>query len=469
MDETSPNVVFTSDEEQPSTFHEAKELLVLGGPVIFTLLLEVLPSTTNMVLVSHLSGDAKEFVDAASLSGMYINITALSVGFGMATAMDTIFNQAFGAKDTKRFGVYLQSALIGMALTFIPVFFLNWFCQQIMLGLGQDPKLAELTGDFTRISLIGIPFMYVYEIVKKALQAYSIVNPMVILAFVSNCIHIGLGYYLVHHTYLGFYGAAVARATSSASLPLMILIFFWRKPIHHEWIFARTIKSAAEELGAFFRYGIPGMLMIVIEWGAFEVLTLLSGVMSNPTVKVGIMSILTQLFSIVYLVYMGLSIAATIRIGSALGSNNPEHAKLVCKVVFGIAAIFLTITTLLLLLLRHNLPRLFIRDDEIIILTSNMLLWAIGSHVFDGINAVYHGVFFAMSAQTKATIINAIAFYIIGIPLAVVFGFPCGWEVKGLWVGFTCGSITCLVFYSVWLSRINWKTAAATICAEYQQ
>ncbi|OQR81862.1 Multidrug/Oligosaccharidyl-lipid/Polysaccharide (MOP) Flippase Superfamily, partial [Thraustotheca clavata] len=463
----SPNVEFIP-LHSPRVFDEVKVLLSLGGPVVFTMLLEILPNTTNIILVSYLSGDTKEYVDAAALSGIYFNITALSVGFGMATAMDTLFNQAFGANKTKRFGVYLQSALTGMALTFIPVFFFNWYCQKILLGLGQDPQLAELTGDFTRITLAAIPFLYIHEIVKKALQAYSIVNPMVIMAFVSNCIHIGLGYFMVHHTSLGFYGAAVARSISSASFPMMLLFLFWRKPIHREWIFARTLKLATEELGSFFRYGIPGMLMVVIEWVAFEVLTLLSGIMADPKVKVGVMSIISQLLTLVYLIYMGLSIAATIRIGSWLGSNNAEAAKASCKAIFCITGACLTITTLFLILLRHNLPPLFIRDDEITSLASTMLLWAVWSSVVDGINAVYHGIYFGMGFQTKATIITAIAVYIFGMPLAIVFAFPCEWELKGLWVGYIIGSLTSVILYCFWLARINWTATAEIVAAQHQ-
>ncbi|OQS03531.1 Multidrug/Oligosaccharidyl-lipid/Polysaccharide (MOP) Flippase Superfamily [Thraustotheca clavata] len=451
MDERTPNVSFL-DEEKPSIHDEVKTMLKLGGPVAITLLLEAIPSTTNMILVSHLnSTESKEYADAASLSGMYINITALSVGFGMATAMDTMCNQAFGAHNTKRFGVFLQSSLLGMTITFIPVLVLNWFCQDILLGLGQHPRLAELTGDFTRITLIGIPFLYIYELIKKALQAYHIVMPMMAMAFISNCIHIILGYYMVYSTSLGFYGAAIARAISNVTLPLMMALLFWRRPLYREWKFEHSLKKASAELKTFFHYGIPGMLMVIIEWGAFEVLTLLAGIMPNPTVKVGIMSILTQMFAMVFLIYMGLCIATTIRVGSCLGANDYEQAKVVAKVAFGIACICLVITTTLLLTLRHILPGLYIDDQEIITLTANMLLWAVTSHIIDGLNAVSRGVFVAMSMQTKATIINAIAFYILGMPLAAVLGFPCGWELKGLWIGFTLGSITCLVLYNLLL------------------
>ncbi|KDO35047.1 hypothetical protein SPRG_01111 [Saprolegnia parasitica CBS 223.65] len=465
---TTPDFVLLPDEK-PDYAAEAKALLQLGGPVIFTLLMEVLPSATNMVLVSTLnSPHTKEHVDAASLSGMYLNITAMSVGLGMATAMDTLCNQAFGANNTKKFGVYLQSALLGMAVTFVPVFVLNWFSGAILLGLGQHEHLSELTGDFTRITLIGIPFLYIYEILKKTLQAYNIVGPMAAMAVVANVIHIGLGYCLVQYTSLGFYGAAVARSMSSVTLPMMMAIYFRFYPVHREWEFTRSIKVAARHMPKFFRYGVPGMLMMMIEWGAFEVLTLLSGVMADPVVKIGVMSILTQVLSISYLVYLGMSIAATIRIGSMLGAKNHTQAIVIAKVAYGLCACGTILTASALILARHALPTIFLNDPEIIELTATMLLYAIPGHVLDGVNAVSHGVFHAMGLQSKATIINAVAFYIVGVPLAAVFGFPCNLELKGLWLGFTLGSLTCCVLYAVWLRRLDWKQLAEAIAGQHQ-
>ncbi|OQR85021.1 Multidrug/Oligosaccharidyl-lipid/Polysaccharide (MOP) Flippase Superfamily [Achlya hypogyna] len=464
INSVSPDFVLLP-EEKPSFLAEAKALLQLGGPVTFTLLMEMIPSTTNMILVGQLDGNTKEYVDAASLSGMYLNITAMSVGLGMATAMDTLCNQAYGANNTQKFGIYLQGALLGMALTFVPVFFLNWFCEPIMLGLGQHPHLSALTGDFTRISLIGIPFLYTYEILKKTLQAYNIVGPTAAMVVVANAIHVGLGYYFVTSTSLGFYGAALARALSTVLLPAMMVVYFWLRPVHREWQFTRSLKVAAAQVPEFFRYGVPGMLMMIIEWGAFEVLTLLAGVMHDPVIKVGVMSILTQVLAISYLIYLGMSIAATIRIGSSLGAKNHVQAKEIAKVAYTICACGTIVTATALVLARHALPRVFMNDSEIIELTSSILLFAIPGHMLDGVNAVSHGVFHGMGLQAKATIINGIAFYIVGIPLAAVFGFVCDWTLKGLWVGIALGSLTCCVLYAIWLYRLDWAKLADDIAA----
>lgn len=184
-----------------------------------------------MTLVGHLDSPmTKEYLDGVALSTMVLNLSAIGVGFGLATAMDTLCSQAYGAGKPKKLGIYLQSGLIVLGLAMIPVFVINWYTEAVLLMLGQPAEVAQFAGRFSQILLPGVPAMYVYELLKKVMQAQNVVLPMVYIAVISNLVNLGLGVFLTFYTPLGFDGAAIARLLSELALPLCLVPFYLSNP-----------------------------------------------------------------------------------------------------------------------------------------------------------------------------------------------------------------------------------------------
>ncbi|OQR83533.1 Multidrug/Oligosaccharidyl-lipid/Polysaccharide (MOP) Flippase Superfamily [Achlya hypogyna] len=446
----------------PDAWAEWRSLLTLSGPVIFTLLMEYLPCLTNVVLVGQMdSPQTKAFVDAASISGMYLNITSISVGLGMATAMDTLCTQAYGAGQVRKFGVYLQSALLSVGLILIPVFVLDWFAEDVLLALGQDPEISALAGVFTRYTTLGLPFLFFYELVKKLLQAHNIVVPMALMTVASNVLHVVVGYYLTNHTSLGFYGAGLARSLSYVALPLMMVPYFCYNPIHRQWNLRCNYAEALAHLPEVFAFGIPGMLMMMMEWTAFELLTLFTGLMDDPMVTIGVNSILMNVVSIVYMIFMGISVAVNIRIGNMLGANKPYHAKLIMAMGYGLTCVCVLFTVSGIYFGRFIIPSFFLHDPEVTSRASTALLFLLPCHFIDALNGNSQGVLRAMGHQQVATYVNAGAFYLVGIPMAALCAFYFDLSVEGLWAGFTTGPLVACSIYLTLLSRVNWNEVAA--------
>ncbi|CAI5710861.1 unnamed protein product [Peronospora destructor] len=111
----------------PDIKTEVRKLFALAYPVTFTSVLEFFPQLVSMALVGHLDSPlTKQYLDGVALSTMCVNLTAIGVEFGSATAMDTLYSQAYGAGKPKKLGIYLQSGLIVLGLATIPVFIINW-------------------------------------------------------------------------------------------------------------------------------------------------------------------------------------------------------------------------------------------------------------------------------------------------------------------------------------------------------
>ncbi|KAF4138864.1 MatE [Phytophthora infestans] len=151
----------------------------------------------------------QQYVDAATLSTMLLNLTNYSICFGLSSALDTLCSQAYGAKRYDKIGVYFQAGVLVLAAVFGPIFLLNWYTESVVVSLGQDEEISKLAQTFSRWMLVGMPFVVLYKLVRKVLQAQNIMKTLVTIATIGNVVNIITGYVLAYHTPMGFDGRLV--------------------------------------------------------------------------------------------------------------------------------------------------------------------------------------------------------------------------------------------------------------------
>lgn len=392
----------------------------------------------------------------------FTNITAYSIGFGLTSALDTLCSQAYGAKRFGKIGIYFQAGLQIIGACLGPIFLLNWYSESFLLFMGQDPEVSRLAQSFSRWALLGVPFVFLYELVRKVLQAQNIMKPLVAIAAFGNVVNIVSGYLLTHHTPMGFEGIALSRSLGNMVLPLLLIPYFYYHPHHlSQWWRGWNMQEALAHVGLFLRLGIPGFLMMAMEWWAFELLTLMAGVLPNAVVAVSAHAVLVNINNTLYMVFAGLAVASNIRVGNCLGANAPKQARLACTVALlltlGISSMF----AISLYLFRGVIPSLFLNDAQGIARAASVLaVWA-PMEVLDGLNAVVQGIFRGAGKQKVAATVNAVAYYVFGIPVAGVLGFHFLLGVEGLWLGFGFGIFVAasLQFYMLF-ERWTWAELA---------
>jgi MATE family multidrug resistance protein len=262
-----------SEEAQRLLIHksavddEFEHIVKLALPVIATTIIETFPSVVTFLFVGHIASPiAEEQIAAASLSILFLNVTGLSTAFGLASALDTLCSQAYGAGNAIRIGVYLQTGMIVLSIVFFVAWLLNFYISEILQLLGQPMAVAQLAGDFSRYLLPGVPFVYLYELLKRVLQAQNIASPMVYVAILANIISLSTGYYLCFHTSLGFLGAAVSKSLSIMCYPILLLPYMVSSGLMTPIWTGFQWKKAFEGVPEFLALGIPGMLQTCFEW-----------------------------------------------------------------------------------------------------------------------------------------------------------------------------------------------------------
>lgn len=157
--------------------NESKVLARYSSPLVITYLLQYSFSFMTVVVAGRLGTSE---LAAASLASMTANIIALAVYEGLATSLDTLTSQAFGAGKKHMVGLHIQRMIALILLVSIPIG-LVFFCSSwILAKLVPEKKVAYLAGDFLRFYLIGVPGYGVFESVKRFTQAQGdFVGPMV--------------------------------------------------------------------------------------------------------------------------------------------------------------------------------------------------------------------------------------------------------------------------------------------------
>ncbi|KAF4041000.1 MatE [Phytophthora infestans] len=454
------------EEEETDTLPEIKteilKLITLANPVIFTYVLEFFPALVSMTLVGHLDSPlTKQYLDGVALSTMVLNLTAIGVGFGLATAMDTLCSQAYGAGKPKKLGIYLQSGLIVLGVVMIPVFFINWYTEALLLMIGQHAQVAAFAGRFSQILLPGIPAMYVYEMLKKVMQAQNVVLPMVYIAVISNVLNLVLGVYLTFYTSLGFDGTAIARLLSEMALPLCLIPYFLRNPhIPAEWWPGWRTKEALNHLGIFLKLGIPGAVMLLFEWVSFEIMAAVIGWLPDSVVAISVHSVLVNVSTFAYNFFLGISVAANVLVGTYLGRNKPHHAKMASTLGMMLSITLSAALVVIIIATRYYIPEIFINDAVSIELAGHAMLFLMPYQMCDAVNAVMQGVLRGTGRLSLGAYINLVAYFVLGLPIGAYLAFGMDMGVEGMWLGLTGGIFFGCVVSFVKICETDWKGMA---------
>ncbi|XP_061247149.1 multidrug and toxin extrusion protein 2 isoform X2 [Bos javanicus] len=374
---------------------EARTLFVLSGPLFLFQMLNFMVYVVSTVFCGHL-GTVE--LAAVTLSVAFVNVCGVSIGFGLSSACDTLMSQSFGSPNKKHVGIILQRGVLVLLLCCLPCWALFLNTQLILLLCRQDPAVSRLAQEYVQVYIPGLPANFLYSLQAKYLQNQGIVWPQVFSGIVGNCVNGLANYILVSVLGQGVRGSAFANTVSQFSQAVFLLFYIVLKKLHLE-TWAGWSWECLQDWGPFFRLAIPSMLMLCIEWWAYE-------------------------------------IGSFLVVGTSL--------------VVGI----------LLSLLRNKLGHIFTNDEEVVALVNKVLPLYIFFQLFDALCCLYAGVLRGTGRQAFGAVVNAVMYYAIGLPLGVVLTFLVGMGIMGLWLGMLVCVMLATAAFVTYTARMDWKRAA---------
>src|SRR5467141_3885372 len=421
---------------------EFRPTLRLAVPLVLAELGWMSMAIVDTMMVGRLP-DSATAMGAVSLGSNIFIVLAL-FGGGLLMGLDTLVSQAFGAgrrEDCHR--SLLNSIYLSIALTpFLgaPI----WLLPSLLRGMSVDPGVLALAIPYTKALAAGLLPLLLYFAVRRCLQAMNMVKPVAFALVSANIINALGNWILIYGKWgapaMGAVGSgwstAIARLYMAAVLVGYLL---WYDQKHRTELLRTPIQPELARIRRLIALGFPAAMQITLEIGVFALVTALIGRLG--AVALASHQIALNTVSLTYMVPLGISSAAAVRVGQAIGRGDPRGAGEAGGTAILLGAAFMTCAGGALLLFPRWIARMYTPDETVI--HSTILLLAAGAafQLFDGIQTVATGALRGAGDTRTPMYCHFTAYWIIGLPLGAWLCFYRGWGAFGLWSGLSLALI----------------------------
>jgi len=418
--------------------------LKLATPIMIGQLGQVTVNIADNVMVGRLGSDA---LAAVALS-IAVFAVFLVFGMGISFALPPLVAEADGKGDDQGISYFFKHSLIINSCYAIIALIIMEMGIPLLHHIGQETTVVELAIPYIRLSAYSlIPFM-LFQSLRTFSDGKSETLPPMIAMIIGNLLNIGLNYILIFGKWgapeLGVYGAALASLISRIVMIILLLIIlrYWK----NLWGYIRKARYKQYEWHTFKRLlniGIPTSFQNLFEIMAFSGSTILMGRI-NATAQAA-HQIALNMVSVTFMICIGISVAATIRVGNQLGKNDIPAMRNAGFSAILQATIFMATSGVFFVFMRYYLPTFYIDEKEVINLAAGLLILAAIFQIPDGIQAVSIGALRGLQDIKIPTLVTFVAYIIVGLPLAWVMAFTFEWGPNGIWIGLMAGLFTAAI------------------------
>ncbi|EOX95916.1 hypothetical protein QUC31_005283 [Theobroma cacao] len=433
-------------------FIESSKLWAIATPIAFNIWCNYGINSFTNIFVGHI-GDIELSAVAIALSV----VANFSFGFmlGMASALETLCGQAFGAGQIDLLGVYMQRSwiiLFGACFALLPLYL---YATPILKLLGQEHDIADLAGEFT---MQVIPQMFSLAInfpTQKFLQAQSKVGILAWIGFVALFGHIVIIYLFVNVFKWGTAGAAAAYDISAwaISVAQVVYVVGWCK---EGWTGLSWL--AFKDLWGFVKLSVASAVMLCLEIWYFMMIIVLTGHLDDPVIAVGSLSICMNINGWEGMLFIGINAAISVRVSNELGSAHPRAAKYSVVVTVVESLLIGLLSAVIILATRNKFSIIFTDSKEMQRAVAHLAHLLGITMVLNSVQPVISGVAVGGGWQALVAYINLFCYYIIGLPLGFLLGYHFQFGVEGIWVGMIFGTFLQTLILLFIIYKTNWNS-----------
>lgn len=460
MSINTSNLVMRAPSSEPAGIWrvELVQTIRLAWPMALTQLGQIAMMTTDLVLVGYLGDDAI----AATALAQTVLFAAFVVGMGLVSAVAPLAAQAFGAREPRMVRRALRVGLWASVLLGVPMTVFQHYGEHVLLALGQSPKTAHLAG----LYLIGLSFSLVpgwwFIALRGFMGAVNRPEPALWIMLAAVPLNGVLACALIFGVFglprLEMLGAGLATSLISVG---MCIAGFWvcytQRPFKKFRVLGRFWRADWPLMVRLLWIGIPISGTLLLEFGLFSGAAILTGWIG--TTALAAHQIALQVAAILFMVPFGISMAATVRVGHAVGRVDAAGTRRAGFSAMALGIGFMATMAIVVAVIRHDIPLLFLGNQSDSAGTAALvaLLLAFGTtfFVFDGIQTIAAGALRGLNDTRMPLLFSFISFWVIGFTTSYVLAFPGRLEVVGIWIGFSVG----LGVYAVLLV---WRFSALT-------
>jgi MATE family multidrug resistance protein len=438
---------------------EIADTLRLAVPMAASQLGQVAMMTTDLALIGRLGGDA---VAAAALAHTVL-FASFVLGMGLVAAVAPLAAQAYGARQPRMARRALRVGIWAAVGAGIPLTLLQLHGTELLIALGQDKAAAVLAGHYLQGLAWSLIPSWIFIAVRNFMSALHRPEPALWITLAAIPLNAVLAYALIHGAFglpqYGILGAGIA--TSLVNVAMCAAAFYATavmRPFAKYHVLGGLFRPDWPLLRRLVILGLPISGAFALEYGLFAMAALMMGHLG--TAQLAAHQIAFQVASILFMVPLGISMAVTVRVGHALGRNDPAAMRRAGFCAIGLAALFEATMTLIIALARYRVPGLFLDIEDpanaaTLSLAATLLLMGMTFFVADGIQTVAAGALRGLNDTRTPLLFAAIGFWVVGISATYVLGFHTRLGAIGIWAGLTVGLVTYMILLVIRFERLT--------------
>lgn len=436
---------------------ELRPTLHLAFPLVLAEIGWISMGIVDTMMVGRLPNSAQSIAAVSISSSLFL--VFVFFGEGLLIGLDTLVSQAFGAgrRDDCYHslvnGIYLS--LILLPLLIIPI----WLLPRFFPLFGVTPDVAVLARPYMYTLALGLFPLLLYFTFRRALQGMNIVRPIAFALITSNLINLLGNYALVFGHFgfpqLGVVGSGISTVISRTYLASVLILFlFWYDAHNHPGLRGMKLTPDLSRVRRLVGLGLPAGIQLTAEVSVFAAVASLIARLGAVPLASHQIALNTVAFT--YMVPLGISSAAAVRVGQAIGRRDLAGARNAGNTAILLGASFMSCMSVVLLVFPKYIARIYTDDPALIHTAVALLAAGAAFQLFDGIQTVATGALRGTGDTRTPMLCHFGAYWLMGLPFGAWLCFRRHWGPLGLWVGLSASLILIgLLLLTFWRRRLH--------------
>jgi MATE family multidrug resistance protein len=434
---------------------ELRPMLALAAPVVIAELGWVAMQIVDTLMVGRLGPDAIGAVGLAGILFIAVGVFAM----GLLLGLDPLVAQAFGASRVDECHKWLVAGVWLAILASLPIVGVVFAINVSLPAWGLPPNVVVLAQPYLAILAWSLPPLLLYVAFRRYIQAMNIVRPITVTLIAANVVNAITNWALIFGNFgtpaLGVRGAAYATLASRVLMMAALLAVIVRRERSTIPRLADTpFGLDAARVWRLVKLGLPAGSQMVLEVGVFAAASALAGRVSANSLAAH--QIALNMASVTFMVPYGISAAAAVRVGQAVGRKDPRGAMRAGWTAIALGVGFMATAAAVLFAVPGLLIRAFTSDPGVVEIGIGLLFVAAVFQLFDGVQGVTTGALRGLGDTKTAMLWNLAGHWVIGLPLGYLLCFRWGYGLIGLWWGLSTGLVICGIgLLAAWMSKTS--------------
>ncbi|GMN40070.1 hypothetical protein TIFTF001_009297 [Ficus carica] len=435
---------------------ESKKLWSIVGPAIFSRVASYSMNVITQAFAGHLGE-----VELASISIANTVIVGFNFGLllGMASALETLCGQAFGAKRYQMLGIYMQRSWIVLFICCFLLLPIYIFTTPILKMLGQSDAVSEQSG-LVALWMIPLHFSFAFQFPLQRFLQCQLKNQ--IIAWVSLAglaVNVLTSWLLVYVFDFGIVGAAIALDVSWWFLVFGMFLYASCGWCPLTW--TGFSMQAFFGLWEFFKLSVASGVMLCLENWYYRILILMTGYLKNATIAVDALSVCMTINGWEMMIPLAFFAGTGVRVANELGAGNGKAAKFATIVSVAESTVIGLFFCALILIIHDQFAYIFTSSADVLQAVDEMSFLLAITILLNSVQPILSGVAVGSGWQAWVAYINLGCYYIIGLPLGFIMGWIFKTGVMGIWGGMIFGGTAIqTVILAIITIRCDWEKEA---------